>query len=417
MTRPAQHPIVIARMFLRTASASAVLTAALLPALVAGQAPQRQRYQVLHRFTGSPIDGQQPLARLLRDAKRNLYGTTASGGLYGTGTIFKLERNGKETVLFNFTGDSGIRPDGGLIQDEEGNLYGTASYGGDLTCVSGVGCGTVFKLNTAGKLIVLHRFNGPAAFPYGPLVRDNEGNLYGTTQQSSVNGNFHDGTVFKLDTTGTLTVLTSGGINAGVILDEEGNLYGTIFEGAVFKLDRNGLMTVLNATSNPTTGPVRDAAGNLYFGGGLTDCTAGGSDDSDCGRLFKLDTAGVSTVLHTFTGGADGLAAIDTLALDESGNLYGASGFGGLPNCSSSTNFFSGCGTAFKLDTAGNLTILHSFTGGTDGGIPLAGVTRDKKGNLYGTVVNQIGLGDGLVFKINGDFPRSSGSPATTPSR
>jgi uncharacterized repeat protein (TIGR03803 family) len=103
---------------------------------------------VLHSFTGG-ADGGQPFAGLVRDAAGNLYGTTAGGGAFRNGTVFKLDTTGKETVLHSFTGGAGgSTPYRGLVRDAAGNLYGTTAFGGDSSCFDpyGNGCGTVFKL-------------------------------------------------------------------------------------------------------------------------------------------------------------------------------------------------------------------------------------------------------------------------------
>ena len=148
---------------------------------------------VLHSFAGSPLDGQEPTAGLIRDAAGNFYGTTITGGASNLGTVYKLDTTGKETVLYSFTG----RPDGkfpwaGLVRDAAGNLYSTASQGGASRY------GTVFRLDTTGNFIILHSFAFGATdgiTPMGGLIRDTAGNLYGTTLQG---GAFGVGTVFKL---------------------------------------------------------------------------------------------------------------------------------------------------------------------------------------------------------------------------
>jgi uncharacterized repeat protein (TIGR03803 family) len=109
---------------------------------------------VLYRFKGG-ADGAEPNASVIRDAAGNLYGTTNYGGDFsgalcagtGCGVAFKLDPTGKETVLYSFTGGAdGANPEADLLQDEEGNLYGTASGGGDPTCQ----CGVVFKIALHG---------------------------------------------------------------------------------------------------------------------------------------------------------------------------------------------------------------------------------------------------------------------------
>ena len=137
---------------------------------------------VIYNF-GYPPDGEYPVGPVILDAKGNLYGTTSGGGTIGAGTIFKLDKNGVETILYNFTGgkDGGF-PTSGLLLDAQNNLYGVTSSGGDLECNYPNGCGVVFKLDGEGKLDVLHTFSGlDGATPNGPLVTDSEGSLYGTT--------------------------------------------------------------------------------------------------------------------------------------------------------------------------------------------------------------------------------------------
>ena len=196
---------------------------------------------VLYSFTGP--DGQTPAGDLLRDSAGNLYGTTTGGGTGGNGVVFELTPgNGgqwTETVLYPFTGGAdGIRPDAGLIQDEAGNLYGTTVYGGTSSA------GVVFKLTPGNggqwTETVLQNFTGgkDGGNSYAPLVRDPQGNLYGTTNSGGEPGL---GVVFKLDPNGKETVLynfdfLNGGIGgenpfAGLLRDDHGNLYGTANSG------------------------------------------------------------------------------------------------------------------------------------------------------------------------------------------
>ena len=153
---------------------------------------------VLYRFKKG-TDGAYPFSGLVRDAEGNFYGTTEWGGNtgcggLGCGTVFKLDSTGKETVLYRFTdGSDGSAPGQQLGLDAEDNLYGTALNGGSTACR--YGCGTAFKLDTSGKLTVLHAFDGTdGAYP-SALLRDDVGNLYGTT---SAGGTSNWGTVFEI---------------------------------------------------------------------------------------------------------------------------------------------------------------------------------------------------------------------------
>jgi uncharacterized repeat protein (TIGR03803 family) len=235
---------------------------------------------VLHNF--SYTDGGFPFAGLVRDQSGNLYGTTVYGGAFGMGTVFKIDSSGDETVLHNFAGGSdGANPFAGVILDSSGNLYGVTYNGG--VSVSG----TVFKIDTEGNETVLYSFTGSSdgAHPYGGLALDSAGNLYGTTYNG---GTLGFGTVFKIDVSGNETVLHSFNFTDGenpygnVTLDSTGNLYGTTFSGSdagvgnVFKIDLSGNMTVLHSFDStsggePYGGVTPDSAGNLYgttFGGG-----------------------------------------------------------------------------------------------------------------------------------------------------
>ena len=124
-----------------------------------------QTYRVLYTFQGGRAgDGEMPLSGLIMDQEGSLYGTTQAGGPgRGVGTIFKLSPGGIETLLHVF--DFGIPAEGEyplsrLLRDPQGNLYGTTSWGGDVSCYPPYGCGTVYKLDPAGNLTILHAFTG-----------------------------------------------------------------------------------------------------------------------------------------------------------------------------------------------------------------------------------------------------------------
>ena len=223
---------------------------------------------MLHSFTGG-TDGASPYAGLIRDAAGNLYGTTVYGGTSSSGTVYKIDASGQEMVLYSFTGgNDGGFPYGGVIRDSAGNLYGTTYYGGASDA------GTVYKIDASGQETVLYSFTGgtDGGFPYAGVIRDSAGNLYGTTTGGGASGL---GTVYKIDASGQETVLHSftGGADganpdAGVIRDSAGNLYGTTISGAaseggtVYEVDSTGLETVLYSFQGGTDG--------YYPYGGLT---------------------------------------------------------------------------------------------------------------------------------------------------
>jgi uncharacterized repeat protein (TIGR03803 family) len=368
---------------------------------------------VLYGFPGGAGGGGNPWGGVIRDSAGNLYGTSSAGGTSNAGIVYKLDAAGREKVLYNFTGgadggDHGTNPLSGVIGDSAGNLYGTTYYGGTANA------GVVYKLDAAGQETVLHSFTGGAdgANPWAGVIRDSSGNLYGTTQGG---GTASAGVVYKVDTAGNETILYTftgdGGANplGGVIRDSAGNLYGTTVtsstnQGLVYKLDATGQETVLYRFTGgadgayPSASLIRDSAGNLYgttqSGGDMRACNGSG-----CGVVFKLDTTGHETVLYSFTGRADGASPhFAGVTRDSAGNLYGTTVSGGTGNCGISG--LLGCGVVFELDTAGNETVLYSFTGGPDGGQPYAGVILDSAGNVYGTTWLGGLDSTGVVFEL-----------------
>jgi uncharacterized repeat protein (TIGR03803 family) len=353
---------------------------------------------VLYSFGGQP-DGAIPAAGLIVNAKGNLYGTTYSGGASGWGTVFELTPQGAETVVHSFTGGpDGLGPAASLVQ-VNGNLFSTTVIGGANSF------GAVFELTPAHQETVLASLTiaDGGGYPEDALIRDAQGNLYGTA--SGYNGGYGNGAVFEVTTTGNVIVLYefSGGADGlcpygGLVRDAAGNLYGTTYrggasgEGTVFEVAANGTETVLHSFTGtpdgslPAAGLLRDKKGNLY---GTT--TGGGSQGY--GTVFKVTSNGAETVLHSFTS-SDGFYPIANLVRDAKGNLYGTTEFGGS----------HGSGTVFVLTAAGTEKVLHSFAGGVDGGNPTAGLVFGPQGKLYGTTSaggNSSCVGGcGVVFEL-----------------
>jgi uncharacterized repeat protein (TIGR03803 family) len=381
------------RMHLQATTVALAASLLFVLGVVAMPTARVQTLVVLHTFTAG-AEGASPHAGLIPDAAGNLFGTTVSGGTYGYGSVFKLDTAGNATVLHSFTGGAdGSGPHAGLVLDAAGNLYGTTANGGTYSY------GVVFQLDTTGTETVLYTFTGGAdgANPYAGLLRDASGNLYGTTYYGGAD---NKGVVFKLDPTGKETVLysftgASDGAHpyAGLIQDAAGNLYGTTYnggssnKGVVFKLGTTGIETVLHSFTGPPDGANPSAGLIRDTAGNLYGATYYGGS-SDKGVVFKLDPTGRETVLYSFTGGSDGAHPYAGLIQDAAGNLYGTTYGGG-----------SGYGVVFKLGTTGTETVLHSFSGGAVGAFPHAGLIQDAAGNLYGTTYGG-GSGYGTVFKI-----------------
>jgi uncharacterized repeat protein (TIGR03803 family) len=358
-----------------TCTAILLLTFGLLTAAPA------QTFKVLHTFKGS--DGASPEGALVLDNAGNIYGTTVGGGSgncselgMGCGTAFMLNRAGKEVGLYSFKGGNGYGPMAGLLRDAAGNFYGTTINGGEITDTCGGveagGCGVAFRLTKTGKE-VLYKFKGTpdGYFPESSLVKDAAGNFYGTTYLGGTNGL---GAVFKIDAAGKESILYSfAGPPAG---------------------GGDGV--------SPNEGVIRDPAGNLY---GVASAGA-----YDAGVVYRLDAFGNETLLYNFTGGSDGGGPDSVLLLDPEGNLYGTTEGGGNSNCG-----IDGCGVVFELSPqpggAWTETVLYSFCtlpNCADGERPLTGpLIMDADGNIYGTTyfggTSKRCNGDtcGVVFKLD----------------
>ncbi len=405
----------------------------LVVSTLAAQPAQAQKFKVLHRFHGK--DGARPVGQLVLDKAGNFYGTTGTGGLgkceLGCGTAFKMNKSGTIVWTHSFHGPNGQNPGGGLLRDSAGNLYGTTVSGGTINNdICSMGCGVAFKLDKTGnKEALLHKFTGipDGYFPFSLLADGAGGDLYGPAS-GGANGS---GAIFRItETRRESTFYGFGGgadgcfPSAGVTLDSLGDLYGvTLMGGAgfcnsgygvVFEIDNAGNETVLHTFGGsdgayPDSVLLFDSEGNLYGtteNGGSSQVCQGG-----CGTVFELSPQNGSwseTVLYSFcslSDCADGFVPGNgPLVRDANGNLYGTTETGGAyRNCNG-----QGCGVAFKLDTAGNETVLHNFTGSRDGASPVAGLAMDSAGNLYGAAVSGGDLrcksgtnrGCGVVFRI-----------------
>jgi uncharacterized repeat protein (TIGR03803 family) len=391
-------------------------------ALAAAAAMQAQTETTLYSFAcnGACVgnesnpgpNGAFPATGVTLDSSGNLYGTAPGGntqnGFY-FGVVYKVDTSGNETVLYAFCSADLCEGtvSSGVIFDTAGYLYLTTSTGPG-------GAGILYRLNQSGDVVHLYQFIGQAdgADPTGGLIVDPAGNLYGTAAYGgAAAGTAGFGVVFKVDPRGNETVLYTftGGADGcvplgGVVMDSAGNLYGTTEYGGVaagtagfgvvFKLDTSGKETVLHSFTGgvdggiPLAGVVLDSSGNLY---GTT--YQGGAANQ--GGVFQVDTAGNETVLHSFNSAVgDGGNPMAGVILDAEGNLYGTTLFGGT----------SGRGGVFAIDPAGNEVVLYGFSDGYDGAYPKAGVTLSPAGQLYGTTNLAGQFQGGVVFRIGGGF-------------
>jgi uncharacterized repeat protein (TIGR03803 family) len=341
-----------------------------LTAFAACAQAQTYNLRVIHRFTGAPNDGESPEVGVVFDGAGNLYGTTVYGGTYDGGTIFKIAKDGTETILHSFEhAEEPVLPGEVTIDPASGDVYGTTYQGGGGCAYNG--CGEIYKLAADGTFTELHAFGDTDGGPNAPLVLDPQGNLYGSTSD----------TVFEYGADGTFTTLHTftgpdgARLSSGVIRDRAGNLYGVTNkggandDGTIYKLAPDGTLTTLYSFtggadgSNPYWSLAGDRAGNLY----------GTTWPAPHGTVFKLAPDGTFTTLYTFTGGADG--DYPNVLLPISGNLYGTTNSGGE----------NGNGTVFKLAPDGTFTVLHAFTlreGRSEAGLAL------KYGKLFGTTLS-----------------------------
>jgi uncharacterized repeat protein (TIGR03803 family) len=330
--------------------ALAPLRAVLVVAIVIAQSAAARaafNFSTLATFPGPSNGG--PSAGVIADCQGNLFGTTFGGGTFFEGTVFELAAGSHMPVtLATFNGDNGFEPASDLIRDDAGNLYGTTSQGGDIDF-----SGAVFKVDaTTHELTSVAPVTPTNGRPNGRLYRDPQGNIFGTSAGGGM------GTLFEIaaGSSQISTLVQFTGLNgkkplAGLVADADGNLYGTTHEGGTTFVSQ---MSV-----------------------GL-------------GTIFKYSPAtSTFTTLASFTGD-NGKLPMSDLAVDAHGNLFGTTFQGGE----------DGEGTIFELP-AGSSTIvtLASFDDAA-GGNPLAGVTIDAKGNLYGTTSSEGPHGDGSVFEL-----------------
>ncbi len=251
---------------------------------------------------------------MVQGSDGNFYGTTFTGGTNNQGMIFKLTPDGTLTTLYSFSGPDGQDPNG-LIQGTDGNFYGTTQAGGDLSCGSGGGCGTVFRITASGVMTTLHSFSGPdGSVPIAVLVQSTDGNFYGTTSGGGASQNcqaYGCGTVFRITASGVLTTLYN-------------------FAGAA---SSDGMFPAA---------PLMQATDGNFYGTTLN----GG--EHNAGSAFRITPAGTLVILYNFCSASqctDGRSPWGGLLEGANGLLYGTTSFGGTVNC----NNPNGCGTVFSL--------------------------------------------------------------------
>ncbi len=401
-----------------------------------------QSVSIIHSFGTSAGDGLSPIGGLFQASDGTLYGTTSSGG-QGFGTIFKITTSGTITTLHTFgdgtVANDGQNPNSALMMASDGYLYGTTTNGGAGSE------GTVFRISTSGVMNIVHAFGdghyGNDGYqPYSGLIQASDGFLYGTTES----GGLGYGTIYKMALDGAeyavLHFFGSGVANdgnspfSGVIQASDGFLYGTTSGGGgavenstsggtVYKISTSGDMTILHSFGdgsvasaemapypsvvqagdgmNPYAPLVQASDGNLYGTTKYGGSTGNSNLLSGDGVVFKITTSGTVTILHSFGDGSvanDGVASSAGLVQGADGFLYGVTIEGGSANE----------GTAFKISTTGTETILHSFGDGSvsgDGQAPTNALILATDGNFYGATKNGGTQSDGTVFRLTPQAP------------
>ena len=261
----------------------------------------------IHIFQGQAAgDGIWPFSQLIQGTDGCFYGTTSGGGARGYGCVFKINSAGSLTTIYSFTnGLDGSDPYAGVIQGSDGNFYGTTQYGGGSSNCANGGCGTVYKVTSAGTLTSLHQFgNTPqdGQTLYGGIIQGYVGDYFGATYAGGTNGL---GTVFRITSAGTLTILYQFGATAhdgqspysGLVQGSDGYLYGTTLlggvngnpgPGTIFKIGPSGGLVYVHSFGgvgdygvNPKAAPVEGYDGNYYgttFQGGT----------NSLGTVYKL---------------------------------------------------------------------------------------------------------------------------------
>jgi len=289
-------------------------------------------------------------------------------------------------VIHNFTGGAdGGAPWAGLTMDQSGDFYGTAGYLGQH------GSGTIFKLSGGGSgwfLKPLYSFKGggDGVNPFSAVIFDASGNLYGTAAYGGIGDNGGYGTVYSVKPPGTPC-------STAVCAVKKTTLY--TFAGGSDGANPNEYGGSL----------VFDQAGNIYgttVSGGLQQCEG---DSLGCGTVFQLSPSGsawTESVLYRFTGGSDGAWPTAGLVFDQAGNLYGTAIIGGVQGGCQFVDYY-GCGVVFKLSPSASgwtESVLYTFTGGADGGLPVGGLIFGPSGSLYGTTEYGGEGGGGTVFQL-----------------
>jgi len=357
----------------------------------------------VHSFQAT--DGDQPQGNLVRGTGKIFFGTTTSGGPrpfggLNFGTVFAMNTDGKLIWSFPFHGTDGSEPSAGPTVAAGGLLFGTTTLGGKH------GAGTIYQMTTGGRLIRSVSFSGDnGANPVAPVLCSEKSGLYGTTFSGGRNG---QGVLFRMDARGNVQVLHSflgedDGSHpvGGLTLGDDGNLYGTTssggphLKGTVFKMTPQGRFTTLFSFNGANGSSPQ--AGLTRGAPGVFYGTAAAGGDFENGTIFRITAAGAFTILHSFATPAEGQFPYSDLATGKDGNLYGTTLFGGPININNQY------GTVFRINPRGQFQSLSAFHGG-DGSFSKGGLVEMERGKFYGSALGGYFSG-GKVFCLSAEQP------------
>jgi uncharacterized repeat protein (TIGR03803 family) len=311
--------------------------------------------------TSDPQNPQHAVFAQGRDG--NIYSTAPDGGDYGFGAIFKITPAGKFTLLYSFQGLNGYGggPTGGLTLGTDGALYGSTTNDPDDKTNP-----YVFKITTAGKLTILHQFNGTTEGddPVIAPIQATDGNFYGT----SSDGVSNYGTVYRMTPSGTMSVIyqfQSTPTNAyrypgALIQGSDGNFYGTTGAQLLYKITPQGTIKELHTFTGPPDGYIPSGQLIQASDGSFYGVTQKGGTNND-GTIYKVSPSGVYSVVYNFP---DTPYWPTGLVQGTDGNFYGGTWGGGA---------FSG-GTLFQFNPTGTFTVVYDgfdYTLGTQPNSPL----------------------------------------------
>jgi len=363
-----------------------------------------QPYTVLHNFGSKAGDPSQPVPPGTIAQSRGGVMLTTAPDPDATGKVFRIYTNGSVQVLHQFNGSDGSLPVSGLTLAIDGQFYGTTQTGGKFNF------GTIFKMSPGGTVTTLHDFTGgtDGEYPIAVPIESVYGDLYGTT---AGDGKTSFGTVYKITRDGNFALLhtftgSDGSQPHGRLLQGKdfwfygtasaGGLYGSdpygLGSGTIFRINRSGEFEVLYNFDGFHGGT--PYAGLIQANNGnFYGVTYRGGHIR--GVLFRMTPDHQVTIVHSFAGGSDGDSPAAELVQATDGYLYGT--------CTQGGDY--GIGVLFRSSTKGDLIGLHEFNWQIRDGNSPAPLVQHTDGMLYGETTSGGKYGKGIVYSVDAGLP------------